>query len=83
MVDVTQTSSSPYLRLECSPDEKTLVAAMPSGREQVLATIAIDAATGGDGVTRGDGGYFMLRLTQAQYDAIVTKDANTLYVVAG
>ena len=82
MADATQTLRSPYLNLECSPDESTLVAAMPSGREQLLATIATDSATGGRGVT-GGGSYVMLMLTQVAYDAIVTKDANTLYIVVG
>ena len=50
MADATQTLRSPYLNLECTPDEKTLVAAMPSGREQLLATIATDTVTGGKGL---------------------------------
>lgn len=52
------------------------------GTESLLK-LKIDPATGGSALVRPDGTYFMLVLTAAKYAEIVTKDANTLYVVVG
>ena len=65
MVNPTHTLSSPYLQLQATPDESTVVAHMPSGREHVLVV--------------GVGVQTLWVGTQAQYDAIAVKDANTQY----
>ena len=65
MTNPTHTFANPFLQLQATPDEGTVVAAMPSGREHTLVTgVGIQSIWVG---------------TQAQYDAIATKDANTQY----
>jgi len=49
MTNITDTYADPRLRLECSPDEKTLVAAFPSGRERDIVTATTNPVTGGIG----------------------------------
>jgi len=43
MTKRTLTYHSPFLQLECTPDESVVVAAMPSGREKTLVTEGVDA----------------------------------------
>lgn len=74
MTNITDTYADPRLRLECSPDEKTLVAAFPSGRERDIVTATTNPVTGVIINTIWNG-------TQAQYDAIAVKDDATLYVI--
>ncbi len=46
MTNPTHTYASPYLQLQASADESTVVAAMPSGREKTLITTETDPVTG-------------------------------------
>lgn len=73
MVNQQHTFSSPYLQLQATPDEGTVVAAMPSGRENVLVIGADNTVSGAFIKATWTG-------TKAQYDAIAVKDANTQYV---
>lgn len=54
MTSITDTYADPRLRLECSPDEKTLVAAFPSGRERDIVTATTNPVTGGSIYSFGD-----------------------------
>ena len=46
MTNVTHTFPSPYLRLEATADESTVVVALPSGMEKTLVTAEINPLTG-------------------------------------
>ena len=65
MTNPTHTLASPYLELQATPDEGTVVAHMPSGREHVLCV--------------GVGVQTIWVGTLAEYNAIAVKDANTQY----
>lgn len=47
MTNITHTFPSPYLRLEATADESTVVVALPSGMEKTLVTAEINPLTGG------------------------------------
>ena len=75
MTNITHTFPSPYLRLEATADESTVVVALPSGMEKTLVTAEINPLTGG--ITT------IVKVTQAEYDALTTPDDSTLYVIVG
>lgn len=53
MANVTHTFPNPKLRLEATADEKTIVVALPSGREKTLLTVEENPVTGGIELSAG------------------------------
>lgn len=87
MTNPSHTFASPFLQLQATPDESTVVAAMPSGREKTLVTSETNPVTGGSVFSGGLSGYLNPRAglirASALGDSLSTRDSAASWTANG